>query len=88
MLTDERGRYELQTIMPASYPNSTIAKHIHMTVTTKDLKEDWVDSILFEGDKFLTERDRTIHRGGFNSVLKLTQDNGLLRGVRDIRLWA
>lgn len=88
MLTDEQGRYELHTIIPASYPNSTIAKHIHMTVTTRDLKEDWVDSILFDGDKFLTERDRTIRKGGFDPVLKLKKTDGVLRGVRDIRLWA
>lgn len=88
MLTDERGRYELQTILPASYPNSTIAKHIHTTVTTKDLKENWVDSMLFDGDRFLTDRDRTIRRGGFDPVLKLTRSGGVLRGVRDIRLWA
>ena len=87
MLTDERGRYEFETILPASYPNSTIAKHIHMTVTTAEQKEDSVDSILFEGDRFLTARDREIHRGGFDPVLKLVKGkDGIARGVRDIRL--
>ena len=88
MLTDERGRYEFETIMPASYPNSTIAKHIHMTLTTLDRKEESVDSILFDGDRFLTARDREINRGGFDPVLKLTKgSDGISRGVRDIRLW-
>ncbi len=88
MLTDERGRYEFESILPASYPNSTIAKHIHMTVTTIDKKEEWADSILFDGDKFLTARDREIQRGGFDPVLKMAKGNdGVLRGVRDIRLW-
>ena len=88
MLTDERGRYEFESILPASYPDSTIAKHIHMTLTTIDKTEESVDSILFEGDKFLTARDRAINRGGFDPVLKMVKgSDGVLRGTRDIRLW-
>ena len=88
MLTDVNGRYEFESIMPASYPNSTIAKHIHMTVTTTDMKEDWVDSILFDGDRYLTIRDRTIVKGGFDPVMKMVKEKGgTLVGVRDIRLW-
>jgi protocatechuate 3,4-dioxygenase beta subunit len=88
MLTDERGKYEFESILPASYPNSTIAKHIHMTLTTIDMKEESADSILFDGDKFLTARDREIQRGGFDPVLKMVKGgDGLLRGTRDIRLW-
>jgi protocatechuate 3,4-dioxygenase beta subunit len=88
MLTDAQGRYEFESILPASYPNSTIAKHIHMTLTTEDKREESVDSILFDGDKFLTTRDRTIGRGGFDPVLKMVKgSDGVLRGVRDIRLW-
>ncbi len=88
MLTDEKGRYEFETILPASYPNSTIAKHIHMTLTTLEKKEESVDSILFEGDRYLTSRDREIRRGGFDPVLKLLRgSDDVTRGVRDIRLW-
>ena len=88
MLTDAKGRYEFESILPASYPNSTIAKHIHMTLTTEDKREESVDSILFEGDRFLTTRDRTIQRGGFDPVLKMVKgSDGVMRGVRDIRLW-
>ena len=88
MLTDERGRYEFESILPASYPDSTIAKHIHMTLTTLEMKEESVDSILFEGDKFLTTRDRSINRGGFDPVLKMVKGNDeVMRGTRDIRLW-
>ena len=87
MLTDARGRYELETIMPASYPESTTAKHIHMTVTGAERKEDWIDSILFEGDRFLTASERFPRKGGFNPVLKLVKNaDGISRGVRDIRL--
>lgn len=90
MLTNERGNYEFSTIKPASYPNSTVSSHVHMTVTGKDFKEDWIDSILFEGDRFLTVQDRNEagKRGGFNPILKLEKGaDGVLRGTRNIRLW-
>lgn len=89
ILTDERGRYEFESILPASYPDSAVARHIHMTVTTTELREDWVDSILFDGDRFLTARDRVVNRGGFDPVLRMAKGtNGVLRGTRNIRLWA
>lgn len=87
MLTGADGRYEFESIRPASYPNTTISAHIHMTITGIDKREDWIDSILFEGDRFITDRERIPQRGGFDPILKLTKDSsGILRGVRDIQL--
>ena len=87
LLTDRDGRYEIETIRPASYPNSTIAAHIHMTLTTLEKKEDWIDSVVFEGDRLLTARDRVKSRGGFDPVVRLEEkENGVFTGVRKIRL--
>ena len=87
ILTDAKGSYEFDSIMPASYPNSIIAAHIHMTVTTTDRKEDWIDSILFEGDRFITPQERTVRKGGFNPILKIEKNPaGVLHGRRDILL--
>ena len=87
VLTDEKGEYSFETIRPASYPNSTVAAHIHMTVTTVEKREDWVDSIVFEGDRFLTSRDRAASRGGFDPVIRLEEkDKGVFSGVRKIKL--
>lgn len=89
MLTDAKGRYEFRSIKPASYPNTTFAAHIHTTLTGKNFKEDWIDSTLFEGDKFISEREREMagKKGGFNSILKLEKGtDGILRGTRDIQL--
>ena len=91
MLTDAKGRYEFSSIRPASYPNSTQSQHVHMTVTTLDRREDWIDSILFEGDRFLTERERewSGKRGGFNPIVTLTSGkDSVKRAVRDIQLVA
>ena len=89
MLTDKQGRYEFRSIRPASYPNTTFAAHVHMTLTGKNFKEDWIDSILFEGDKFITaqERNQAGKKGGFSPILKLEKGaDGILRGVRNIQL--
>ena len=89
MLTDAKGRYEFSSIRPASYPNSTQSQHVHMTITTTEALEDSIDSILFEGDKFLTvrERDGSGKRGGFNPIVKLTSGkDGIMHAVRDIQL--
>lgn len=89
MLTDAKGRYEFASIRPASYPNSTQSQHVHMTVTTTDRREDWIDSILFEGDRFLTTRERewSGKRGGFNPIVTLNRGtDGVLRAKRDIQL--
>lgn len=89
MLTDDKGQYQFSSIRPASYPNSTQSQHVHMTITSVDHKEDWIDSILFEGDKFLTQRERDSvgRRGGFNPIVTLKPGkNGILTATRDIRL--
>lgn len=89
MLTDEQGRYEIRSIKPASYPNSTIAAHIHMTLTGATFKEDWIDSVLFEGDKFISirEREKAGKKGGFNPILTFEKkSDGTLYGIRDIQL--
>lgn len=87
MLTRANGRYEFSSIKPAPYPNRKDAAHAHMTLTGIDRKEDSIDSILFEGDRFITDRERIPQRGGFNPIVKLEKGaDGILRGVRDIQL--
>jgi Protocatechuate 3,4-dioxygenase beta subunit len=87
LLTDKEGKYSFETIRPASYPNSTQSAHIHMTLTTATQKEDWIDSILFEGDSFITARERTVEKGGISGIVKLAKNgSGILSATRDIRL--
>ena len=89
MLTDARGRYEFASIRPASYPNSTQSQHVHMSITTLDAREDWYDSILFEGDSLITDRERRSagERGGFNPIVRLERgSDGIMRAGRDIQV--
>lgn len=90
LLTDSKGRYEFFSIRPAPYPQRAFAAHIHMTITSKTLKEDSIDSILFEGDELISaeERRQAGKRGGFNPILKLEKyGDGIWCGTRDIKLW-
>jgi protocatechuate 3,4-dioxygenase, beta subunit len=90
MLTDKQGKYEFQTIKPAPYPENRFAAHIHFTLTTENMREDWIDSILFEGDKLITQRERETagKKGGFNPILTLEKGtNGIWQAKRDIQLW-
>jgi protocatechuate 3,4-dioxygenase beta subunit len=90
LLTDAKGTFEFETIKPAPYPERPFAAHIHMTITTAELKEDWIDSILFEGDKLISARERQMAgtKGGFNPIIALEKDAaGVWRGKRDIQLW-
>ena len=57
-----------------------------MTVTTPGTREDWIDSILFEGDSLITKRERESRKGGFNPILTLERKGGVLAGIRDIAL--
>lgn len=90
LLTGANGTFQFETIKPAPYPERRFAAHIHMTITTTELKEDWIDSILFEGDQLISERERQEagKKGGFNPIIALEKDTaGVWRGKRDIQLW-
>ncbi|REJ76339.1 MAG: hypothetical protein DWQ47_12075 [Acidobacteria bacterium] len=88
VLTDKNGKYGFYTIKPEPYPSRNNPSHVHMTVTGLKRKEDWADSILFEGDPLLNDRDYSAKKGGFKNVIELKKDaEGILRGTRNLRLW-
>ncbi len=86
--TDENGRYRVETIKPAPYPNRREPAHIHVTVTPPGGEEDWVDSVKFADDPLVTDRYRDPRnaRGG-SGIVTLSRDaDGVLHAVRDIVL--
>jgi protocatechuate 3,4-dioxygenase beta subunit len=90
LLTGADGKYEFSSIKPAPYPNRTEAAHIHMTLTGRNFKEDSINTILFEGDKFIKEQERNSvgKWGEFTPILKLEKGaDGVLRGTRNFKLW-
>ena len=85
--TDAKGRYQFNTIKPASYPSSTEAAHIHMTIKEPGKDEYWIDSVRFADDPLLRrERNRTSDRGGSGIVELRKNDDGVWLATRDIFL--
>lgn len=89
MKTGADGRYEFRSIKPGSYPNNRTPAHIHASLSAPSQAEHWIDDFLFEGDAYLSEKDKAApgRDGEFSNVLRLTRDpDGAWRSVRHIRL--
>jgi protocatechuate 3,4-dioxygenase, beta subunit len=89
MRTNAQGHYEFRTIKPAPYPGRQNPAHIHAYVSGAGYPEYWIDEYIFEGDPFITAetRKKLTGTGSFSSIIKLTRgSDGILRGVRDIKL--
>jgi protocatechuate 3,4-dioxygenase beta subunit len=84
--TGDRGGYEIDTIRPGSYPNSTQAAHIHVTVLDAGA-ENWLDDFVFAGDPHLAGHLANARSVGGSGVVTLTRDAaGTWRGQRRIVL--
>lgn len=89
MRSNGEGKYEFRTIKPGSYPGSRNPAHIHAYVSGPDYPEDWIDEYHFDDDPFISDENKgkAAALGSFSPILKLTRDkDGILRGVRDIKL--
>ena len=87
MKTDAQGRYEFRTIRPASYPNRKAPQHVHPLIKEEGLTRYWIDEYLFEDDPLLTDEEKSkqpLHGG--SGVIRLTKENGLWVGKRNIVL--
>ena len=84
--TDKSGHYEIYTSRPASYPNTTISQHIHVTVKEPNKNEYYIEDFFFDDDPNLPDnfRNKDKPRAGLG-VVKL-KGNGIKTGKRDIIL--
>ncbi len=75
--SDVNGKYQIYTIHPASYPNSTIPAHVHFSIKEPNLNEYYIEDLLFEDDPLLTdaEREKLAQRGGNGIALPVTVNN-------------
>lgn len=85
--TNKDGKYAFYTLRPASYPNTTMPQHIHVTVKEPDKNEYYLDDFYFEDDPNLPKRIITReHPRGGSGIIAL-QNNGLIgEATRDIIL--
>ena len=85
--TDSKGNYEFYTTRPASYPNSTVPQHIHITVKEPNINEYYIEDFYFADDPNLTPNivNRSQPRGG-SGVISLTNNGELKSATRNIIL--
>lgn len=86
--TDDEGRYRFDTIRPASYPNQSIAAHVHMHVIEPDCCTYYISSIHFADDPLLTAEDRAegaSGRGG-PGLVEPWREDGVWIVERDVWL--
>lgn len=85
--TDANGFYKFYTLVPASYPNTTIQKHIHPTIKEKGKTAYWIDEFLFNDDPFLAENERNKkYPVGGSGILITRKEDGILKATRNIVL--
>ena len=85
--TDASGKYTLYTFRPASYPNTTIPQHIHITIKESTKNEYFIDDFYFDDDPNLSDkiRNRSSFRGG-SGIIKLKNVDSMLEAKRNIIL--
>lgn len=85
--TKADGKYTFCTFRPASYPNTRIQQHIHITVKEPTYNEYYIDDFVFEDDPFLTdsEKRRKPKRGG-SGIVQPELRNNIYYIERDIIL--
>lgn len=89
--TDGNGAYEINTIRPASYPNSKIPQHIHAALWPQDGRAPfYISDFVFSDDPFVDKAyidgiKRWNYPGG-NGVVTLSKQEDVWIGERNIIL--
>lgn len=84
--SDRDGRVELVSVLPGSYPGSSIQRHVHYRVEA-DGHPELVGEVLFADDENLGDRARSIAaRRGWPVVEAPRGADGVRRGEFELRL--
>ena len=85
--TDTIGRYFIYTVRPGAYPGRDEPAHIHLTIKEPNVKEYYIDDIVFDDDKLMTTKRRIkLENRGGTGIVRLVQQGGLHIGERNIIL--
>ncbi len=88
LATDAAGRYEIDTVKPAPYPDAALPAHVHVYVRELERRPYYIDDFVFEGEPHVTPAyiSNQELRGG-SGITNLTRDStGVWQGHRDIVL--
>jgi protocatechuate 3,4-dioxygenase, beta subunit len=85
--TGSDGKYSIYTIRPAPYPGTNNPSHIHVFIKEPNINEYYIDELVFDNDKLLTdEARRHFQKRGGDGVLKITTSDNLQVAQHDIIL--
>jgi protocatechuate 3,4-dioxygenase beta subunit len=85
--TNATGEYTFYTSRPATYPNTTIPQHIHITVKEPDKNEYYIDSYHFKDDPNLDDKIKNkINPRGGSGVIELFATEDIQIATRDLIL--
>lgn len=54
--TDSNGRYKMQTIRPARYPDNSMPAHIHAAIKKENGQMYWISDFVFKDDDLVNEQ--------------------------------
>jgi protocatechuate 3,4-dioxygenase beta subunit len=85
--TDAQGKFTLNSIRPAPYPNGQIPAHIHIMIKEPGKTRYYIDEVWFDDDPFVTTslRARAEKRGG-DMIIHLMKKNDTWESRLPIRL--
>ncbi|HYF30550.1 MAG TPA: hypothetical protein VD993_05490 [Chitinophagaceae bacterium] len=85
--TNEQGEFELRTVRPASYPNSTLPQHIHFEAFADNGRSLIITELLFDDDPMLVGalRESFLREGFVVSKNSGTRDKQLFTYVVSVR---
>ncbi len=77
--TDQKGRFQLHTIRPASYPSWTEPAHIHWLIKEPSIENEYyIDEFVFDDDIYLTNDKRVAMEGrGGSGILRPVLMDGI-----------
>ncbi len=85
--TDKTGKYTFYTFRPVAYPNGMEPEHIHITVKEPTKNEYYIDSVFFNDDPLLTQKERSeLNNRAGSGIVKPVLIDGILTVNRDIIL--
>lgn len=87
--TDSRGRYEIRTVRPGSYPGGRNPAHIHARARGAGYPEQWIKDFNFADDPLIPDakKEEQLRDGLFSHIMRVERNqDGILKCVRNITL--
>ena len=88
VLTDQKGRYQFETVRPGAYPGRDVLQHIHLHIIEPNKATYYINSVTFDDDPLLTNehQQKQSCRGGCGESHPERNELGVWHVRHDITL--